>query len=83
MLMSLTPADMAPERQSDGELSSEKAKRMIAIANNEGSNRFEWVNRGFDGVEISGGNAHVNPNERQKAYPYNIAGHYGAEKSGQ
>jgi PAS domain S-box-containing protein len=51
MLMCLTPADMAPERQPDGELSSEKATRMIEIATNEGSNRFEWVNRGFDGVE--------------------------------
>jgi two-component system, cell cycle sensor histidine kinase and response regulator CckA len=51
MLLNLTPADVAPERQPDGELSSEKAKRMLEIANNEGSNRFEWVNRGFDGIE--------------------------------
>ncbi|MFA5180191.1 MAG: PAS domain S-box protein [Syntrophales bacterium] len=51
MLINLTPADTAPERQPDGELSSEKAKRMIEIAVNEGSNLFEWLSRGFDGVE--------------------------------
>jgi len=51
-LLHLTPADTAPERQPDGELSSEKAKRMMEIANNEGLNRFEWVSRRFDGAEL-------------------------------
>jgi PAS domain S-box-containing protein len=51
-LINLLPTDISPERQPDCELSSEKAARMIEIANNEGSNRFEWVHKKFDGAEV-------------------------------
>ncbi len=44
--------DMLPRHQPDGSLSSEKAKRMIGIAEREGSHRFEWVFRRFDGEEV-------------------------------
>jgi PAS domain S-box-containing protein len=50
-LINLTPADISPERQPDGALSSEKAKRMIDLAYAEGSNRFEWVRKRPDGTE--------------------------------
>ena len=51
-LINLTPADISPERQPDGALSSEKSKRMDEIALREGSNRFEWVRKRFDGTEL-------------------------------
>ncbi len=51
-LLQLKPADVSPERQPDGSLSVEKAKRMIDLANRDGSNRFEWVRRKFDGTEV-------------------------------
>ena len=50
-LIHLSPADISPERQPDGALSSEKANQMMEIAFNEGSNHFEWVHRAFDGTE--------------------------------
>ena len=43
------PWDVSPERQSDGELSSQKAKRMIERAMNEGSNFFEWDHTRLNG----------------------------------
>jgi PAS domain S-box-containing protein len=51
MLIDRTPAEISPERQPDGELSSVKAKRMIEIAVREGTHRFEWVRRQADGSE--------------------------------
>jgi len=51
MLINLTPADLSPERQPDGERSSEKANRMIETAINQGIHRFEWVRRRKDGTE--------------------------------
>ena len=36
------PFELSPERQPDGQLSSEKSKKMNEIAYNTGSNRFEW-----------------------------------------
>ena len=51
MLINRTPAEISPERQPDGELSSVKAKRMIEIAVREGTHRFEWVRRQADGSE--------------------------------
>ncbi len=51
-LLGLTPEDISPYRQPDGELSSEKAKKMINLAFAEGSNRFEWVRKRPDGTEL-------------------------------
>ena len=42
-LATLTPQDLSPIRQPDGELSSIKAQRMIDRAITEGSNFFEWT----------------------------------------
>ncbi len=44
--------DVSPERQPDGRLSREKAKRNIEIARRDGSNRFEWVHVDLQGQEI-------------------------------
>jgi len=47
------PWDLSPERQPDGQLSSEKAKKMIEKAMNEGSAFFEWTHKTMDGKEFS------------------------------
>jgi len=44
------PWNVSPERQPDGELSSEKARRMIETAMRDGSNFFEWTHCRLDGV---------------------------------
>ncbi len=46
------PADLSPEYQPDGTLSSEKARRMMAIAMEEGSNLFEWKHKRWHGEEF-------------------------------
>ncbi len=51
-MIGLSASDMSPERQPDGRPSSDKAKEMIDIALKEGSNRFEWLRRSFDGQEF-------------------------------
>lgn len=43
---------VSPERQPDGSLSREKAKRKIEIAKKNGSSRFEWVHLDVRGQEI-------------------------------
>jgi len=42
----------SPEKQHDGRLSIEKAQDIIDCANREGSKRFEWVHRTFDGEDV-------------------------------
>lgn len=51
-LIGLRPADLSPERQPDGALSSDKAKEVVDVASREGFNRFEWVHRAFDGSDV-------------------------------
>jgi two-component system cell cycle sensor histidine kinase/response regulator CckA len=46
------PADISPEYQPDGRLSSEKADEMIALAFERGSHRFEWLHRRMDGGDL-------------------------------
>jgi len=41
-LFNVPPYELSPEKQPDGQLSSEKSKDMNEIAYNTGSNRFEW-----------------------------------------
>ncbi|TKB50252.1 bifunctional diguanylate cyclase/phosphodiesterase [Ferrimonas sediminicola] len=41
-LVGLTPADISPERQPDGALSSVRALKEINCAHTHGQNRFEW-----------------------------------------
>ena len=44
-LLSLHPSDLSPEKQPDGRLSHEQEKELIAIAIEQGSNRFEWLHQ--------------------------------------
>ncbi len=41
--LTLGPSDVSPEKQPDGSLSSEKARKMIAISMKKGSHFFEWM----------------------------------------
>ena len=50
--INMKPADISPERQPDGELSSEKAAKILKVAFNEGSNRFEWVHKKLDDTPV-------------------------------
>jgi len=47
-----TVAEISPERQPDGRLSSEKAAEMVRLALAQGSHRFEWMSRRYDGSEL-------------------------------
>ncbi len=50
--VSYGPADLSPERQPGGKLSSEKAKEMIDIAVEKGSNLFDWMHKRINGDEF-------------------------------
>jgi len=50
--ISKSPADLSPERQPDGKLSSLKSQEMMKISLEKGSNFFEWVHRRIDGKEF-------------------------------
>ena len=47
-----SPWEFSPQYQPDGELSQDKAKRMIAIAIEKGSNFFEWTHKRINGKEF-------------------------------
>ncbi|MCE1187990.1 MAG: PAS domain S-box protein [Ignavibacteria bacterium] len=47
-----TPAELSPEYQPDGQLSSEKAKEVIAAAKKRGFNCFEWAHTTASGEMI-------------------------------
>lgn len=47
-----TPADLSPELQPDGKLSSVKAQEMMAIAKEKGSHSFEWKHKRMNGEEF-------------------------------
>ncbi|MFA5141622.1 MAG: PAS domain S-box protein [Candidatus Woesearchaeota archaeon] len=49
----LNPAELSPERQPDGQLSSAKAKKMIDIAVKKGSNFFEWTHKRYKGENFA------------------------------
>lgn len=46
------PSALSPQYQPDGESSHRKAERMMDIAQQRGSNRFEWVHRRADGSDF-------------------------------
>jgi PAS domain S-box-containing protein len=50
--ISTGPWDVSPEYQPDGQLSSEKASKMIKKAMKEGFNYFEWQHKRLDGNEF-------------------------------
>src|SRR5580704_4808330 len=52
-LRNASPTERFPERQPDGRLSIEKARALIKIALDQGSVRFEWLVRRFDGSEVT------------------------------
>lgn len=47
--LNLHPADLSPERQPDGESSYDKAERMMALAEQQGVHRFDWMHQRLDG----------------------------------
>ena len=49
---SFSPADLSPETQPDGRLSSEKAQETMAKVMEEGSHFFEWTHKRLDGSEF-------------------------------
>ncbi|HEX7583085.1 MAG TPA: PAS domain-containing sensor histidine kinase, partial [Prolixibacteraceae bacterium] len=49
---SRSPAEMSPEYQPDGALSSDKADEMMMLALNSGVNFFEWTHKCIDGTEF-------------------------------
>jgi len=49
---SKTPADLSPEYQPDGQLSSEKAVKVIGKAMRNGSFFFEWTHKRINGEEF-------------------------------
>ncbi|MCP4723448.1 MAG: PAS domain S-box protein, partial [bacterium] len=49
---SMNPIDISPEYQSDGSMSSEKARQMIDTTFEKGSNFFEWTHKRFNGEEF-------------------------------
>ena len=46
------PWEISPEYQPDGQLSSEKAGKMIKKAMKNGSHFFEWIHKRFDGEDF-------------------------------
>ena len=50
--VSLGPWQLSPKKQPDGQLSSDKAKKMIMKAMKEGSNFFEWTHKKYQGKDF-------------------------------
>ncbi|MBI2418393.1 MAG: PAS domain S-box protein [Ignavibacteriales bacterium] len=51
-LLNKSPWELSPEKQPDGQLSSEKAQLMINQAIANGYNRFEWIHTKSDGSDL-------------------------------
>jgi PAS domain S-box-containing protein len=51
-LLGRRPAELSPERQADGRLSSEKGAELEAQARRDGHHRFEWTHRRSTGEEF-------------------------------
>lgn len=52
-LLAAAPWQLSPERQPDGELSSQKGLTLIETALRDGSHYFEWTHRRLSGEEFS------------------------------
>lgn len=48
----MTPADISPELQPDGQLSIEKALDILQKAQEQGSHQFEWMHKRLDGSKF-------------------------------
>ena len=51
-LVSTTPWSLSPKYQADGEISSDKARQLIARAMETGSLSFDWTHKKFSGEEF-------------------------------
>ena len=51
-ITSLTPWELSPQLQPDGQPSAEKAGKMIETAMREGSHLFEWTHKRLNGKEV-------------------------------
>jgi len=51
-LLNTHPAELSPEFQPDGETSFSKAERRMALTEEQGLSRFEWVHKRADGSEF-------------------------------
>ena len=51
-LLGARPEDLSPLLQPDGTTSREKTAQVVALVEERGSHRFEWVARRFDGHEV-------------------------------
>ncbi len=51
-LLALRVTDLSPERQPDGELSQNKARRFVDMALETGSHFFEWMHQRMDGNQF-------------------------------
>src|SRR5690349_19777899 len=51
-LLGARPEDLSPPLQADAASSREKTAQVIALAEERGCHRFEWMIRRFDGVEV-------------------------------
>src|SRR6266567_5057838 len=51
-LLGARPEDLSPRLQPDGTPSREKSAQIVALVEERGGHRFEWVGRRFDGHEV-------------------------------
>ena len=51
-LLGARPEDLSPLLQPDGTPSREKSAQIVALVEERGGHRFEWVGRRFDGQEV-------------------------------
>src|SRR6267378_314562 len=51
-LLGARPEDLSPPVQPDGTPSREKSAQIVALVEEHGGHRFEWVGRRFDGHEV-------------------------------
>lgn len=51
-IIGLTPEDLSPHKQPDGEWSAKKTARMLSTAYSKGSSTFEWLHNKSNGTEV-------------------------------
>jgi len=51
-LLNTHPACLSPEFQPDGDTSRDKTNKVVQVALDKGTNRFEWVARRLDGTDL-------------------------------
>jgi PAS domain S-box-containing protein len=51
-LLGAKPSDLSPPRQPDGQDSATKAAALTALTEQQGTQRFEWTARRFDGTDV-------------------------------